>query len=232
MKVKSLFLSCIICAFLLLCIEAYGIEGFEIGCGVTYRQPGNTYFRENSDLPEMSYYGDLLLNNYISIELAYYSRGSYLMYYYRDDPLQRENWSGPYYRTESPSSAYYINMGNAQMHIFDIRFRLRKNFSKLNLFAEIGPTVIIPGRIIGSSNNLNVDFPEGWYEILQDYTAQTGGFLPIFGANAGAGIKLSLWHFALWSAARCRYTWGVPDYNLLQHLELSFGAGVLLYRKK
>ena len=216
-------------------IGVFGIDSFEIGAGMTWRQPDNTYFLADSTLLEMSYSAGILWNDSFSTEIAYYSYGSDLMYFYSNDPLSADNWAGPFYRTETPPEGYDMNMGNAQMHIFDIRFGLHKRLSVLDFFAEAGPTVIIPGTIIRSSttdDDLSTVLPEGWYEVLQQYVAETGGWLPILGANAGVGLKLYLWRVTAWGAARYRYTFGIPAEYLIDNFELSFGAGIELYRKK
>ncbi len=66
---------------------------------------------------------------------------------------------------------------------------------------------------------------------MQQYVAETGGWMPILGANAGIGFKVHLWRVTAWGAARYRYTWGIPQADLLRNFELSFGAGIELYKR-
>jgi len=223
---------CVIPLVLLVGFDLFGIESFEIGVGNTYRQPGNTYFIADSYLLEMSYSAGIQWNKTFSTEIAFYSHGSDLMYYYKDNGLSIADWSGPYYRTEAAAEGYDTNSGNAQMHIFDIRFGIHRVVSPLDLFAEIGPTVLIPGKIVKSSHDLDAEPPDGWYETLEEYAAETGGNLPILGANCGLGFMVHLWYFTIWGAARYRYTWGIPVTDLLNNFELSFGSGLELYSKK
>lgn len=229
-------------AFILPAVNLSGLEAFEIGFGNSWHQSKGSYFLDlNPTLLEMSYYATFEFNKVFSLGLSYYSNSRDLRYYYKGDPLDPASWIGPCYKTETVDSGF-INIGNAQMHVFDISLGLSKRISFFNLFFKVGPTVIAPGLVEPTSWELYdyplspsdtfEDLPDGWYETLEQYISDTRGWRPILGANIGAGAKLHLWYLTAWCAAVYRYTLGVPINDLLRNFELSFGAGLELYRKR
>ncbi len=62
--------------------------------------------------------------------------------------LEEGNILGPLYRTEVVSDEYH-NYANTMMHIFDFRFAYNQEIGFIDLVAECGPTIIIPGNVIG-----------------------------------------------------------------------------------